>query len=602
MAAGTVVEPIGFVVPPTLSIDDITYSVCRGGCGVADHKPILSGISFTAVGGRMLAIMGGSGAGKTSLLDVLTWRAQQWGKVSGTVTLNSELFTRRCFLNHGVRVSQEPLLWGQLTTRETLQYCAALYRPGLSIAVQAASVNEVLDSFGLESCANVRVGSLWLKGLSGGQKHRLCIAEALMKRPAVMILDEPTSGLDSTAAYEVSRVLQSVARSHNLVVLCTIHQPSHRTYSLFDDCMILARGRVAYCGVRDAALEYISRFDVPAMLPGMSVAEYLLEITNFDFTEPQKVEVLLDAWRPEFSGAPSTATLRRNPACPWSKQFSVLTRRLAMMLLRDPTLYSARWLFALICNAFIAWFYMDVASRAQEQIVPRMFLIAWVIAAPAFMSVIIVAVYMMDFHTLSKELANGMYRKSAYVASSVVLMVPACFALSSFAILPYALIAGCPWAALPTMVVAHATCMFWAESLAELLAVSTPHALVGMAAYMCVMFLSLMQAGLVISIGSIPSVLRWIHYGNPLLLALRAIVTVEFKESAFDGFGIAGELCQSPPAQCFGRNGDQVLDAVSCIFSSFGSDYDPWVDIATSAAVALTFKVGHFIIIELKRF
>eukprot|EP00972_Heterocapsa_arctica_P071790 10602799-Heterocapsa_arctica.AAC.1 len=95
--------------------------------------------------------MGGSGAGKTSLLDVLTLRAGRFGRVEGSVTLNAEPLTRERFLKCASNVLQEPLLWSQLTTGETLRYCAELYGSDTSQVEREQLVEEVLCQTGLKS-------------------------------------------------------------------------------------------------------------------------------------------------------------------------------------------------------------------------------------------------------------------------------------------------------------------------------------------------------------------------------------------------------------------------------------------------------------------
>merc|ERR1719162_1919333 len=151
--------------------------------------------------------------------------------------------------------------------------------------------------------------------------------------------------------------------------------------------------------------------------------------------------------------------------------------------------------------------------------------------APAFMSVIVVAMYATDYHIFKKEIANGMYEKSAYVASQFILMVPGCLILSSCSLLPLYMIVGFSWAALPTILIAHFTCMLWAESLAQLLAACSPHFLLGMVAYIGVMFWAFIQGGTVISVGSITWALRWGSYVSPWFLSLRAMITADFNDS-----------------------------------------------------------------------
>jgi len=588
---------LAFNAPPVLAFDGRMPCGKRGAAG---EKHILSEVSGRAIGGRILAIMGGSGAGKTSLLDVLTLRAAKFGRVTGSVTLNGEPLTPDRFLKSTSYVLQEPLLWSQLTTRETLCYCAELYGSDTSAGEREKLVEDVLNQTGLKSCEHTLVGDMIRKGLSGGQKKRLCIAEALVKRPAMLVLDEPTSALDSASAFEVATLLHNLAKKENILVVCTIHQPSHRIFSLFDDTLILASGRIAYCGPTEAAAEYMASLGMPPMAAGMALPEYLLDVTNPDFTDAGQIDKVLDAWRPqandsESEGAGSMHESSMRGVC---TQTWILCRRLAWMTMRDPMLYAARWLFALLSSIVFSIVYIGARDLTQDQVMPRLMLLGWSIGAPAFMSVIVIAVYAFDFHIFSKELSNGMYQKAPYVVSQTVMMVPSLMLLSLFALLPLFLIVGYSWSGFLQIWLAHFACTLWAECLAQLLAAALPHFMIGMVAYIGVMFVAFLQGGLMISIDSIPWALRWFHFINPWFLAVRAMVTADLTRSTFEGFGHMGEDCGPPPAFCFGRDGSEVLDNLATSLSSFGSDHDPWMDILISVGIALVVKLSQYAFIR----
>lgn len=586
------VSQLSLVRKPVLVFEDISFTLGGG-------KKILQGITGSAQGSRMLAIMGGSGAGKTSFLNVLTLKVK--GQcVQGTIALNGEPLTHKRFLRSAAFVAQEPQLWSTLTTLETLECCAALYGGHMSSKERVELVQEVLIRMGLKSCEHTRVGDLLRKGLSGGQRKRLCIAEALVKQPAMLVLDEPTSALDSTSALEMSQHLQDLAKAANLLVLCTIHQPSHRIFQLFDDTLILAAGRVAYCGhVRDASRHMVS-MGMPPLVAGVSLAEYLLDVTNPDFTEAESVKRLLDAWQPGFPPEASDEPIREFKMRGLGTQTFLLGRRLTKMTMRDPTLYAGRWLFALLANTLFAVVYIDARVRSQEQVLPRMWLLDWCQGAPAFMSVVVIAVYSMDFHIFEKEVSNSMYRPVAYIASQSALMIPSILILSFAALLPIYLIVGYDWDVAPQVWICHASVMLWAECLAQLLAVVMPHYILGMASYIQVLFVAFLLGGNVVSMESVTPALRWISQVNPLFLGLRALTSLDFKGRTFEGFGERGELCHPYPSPCVGREGAEVLDNLGVVFSSFGSEHDPWQDIAQALAVCLALKAGQFLVLWYK--
>lgn len=94
-------------------------------------------------------------------------------------------------------VTQDDILTGTLTVRETIQYAAQLQLPSsLSKADMNNIVEQTILEMGLRTCADTKVGNWHLKGLSGGERRRLSIAVEVLTRPRLMYLDEPTSGLD----------------------------------------------------------------------------------------------------------------------------------------------------------------------------------------------------------------------------------------------------------------------------------------------------------------------------------------------------------------------------------------------------------------------
>ena len=100
-------------------------------------------------------------------------------------------------------VAQEDTLLGSFTTRETLLYTAALTLNVNAIGLKERRdiVASMLADLGLDTCADTRVGDVFIKGLSGGQKRRLSLGLSLISRPGVLLCDEPTSGLDSCSSF-----------------------------------------------------------------------------------------------------------------------------------------------------------------------------------------------------------------------------------------------------------------------------------------------------------------------------------------------------------------------------------------------------------------
>lgn len=152
-------------------------------------------------------------------------------------------------------VTQEDVLLGTLTVRETIKYSAQLRLPTKMSKDEVNSIVEgTIIEMGLQDCADRVIGNWHLRGISGGEKKRLSIALEILTRPHLLFLDEPTSGLDSASAFFVVQTLRNIARDGRTVI-SSIHQPSSEVFALFDDLYLLSSGETVYFGEAKMAVE-----------------------------------------------------------------------------------------------------------------------------------------------------------------------------------------------------------------------------------------------------------------------------------------------------------------------------------------------------------
>lgn len=158
----------------------------------------------------MLAIMGPSGAGKTTLLSLLANKRSQSLEIQGNTLANKKAFSAEEFYNFGAYIYQNDILHEMLTVKETLEFIAKLRIP--DNAESEKRVRKMISTFNLQKCQDTFVGGQFKKGISGGEKKRVCIAVEMISDPALLILDEPTSGLDSSKALSVVRMLRQISK------------------------------------------------------------------------------------------------------------------------------------------------------------------------------------------------------------------------------------------------------------------------------------------------------------------------------------------------------------------------------------------------------
>jgi ABC-type multidrug transport system ATPase subunit len=198
--------------------------------------------NFHEESGNLVGILGGSGVGKTTLLNVLSGiTAPQ----SGEVLINGYNLYSEEGRDHleGVIgfVPQDDLLIEELTVWQNLYYSSKMCLDNLSGSELNELVNRTLSELDLEEIKNLKVGNSLNKVISGGQRKRLNIALELIREPTILFVDEPTSGLSSVDSETVMNLLKEQTDRGKLI-LVNIHQPGSDIYKTFDKIMIIDKG------------------------------------------------------------------------------------------------------------------------------------------------------------------------------------------------------------------------------------------------------------------------------------------------------------------------------------------------------------------------
>ena len=214
-----------------LSGDEIEYTFKNSNNGL---KPF----SFSEDSGRLIGIMGGSGTGKSTLMNILNGKIAPEG---GRLHING--FSLEQASTEGVigYVPQDDLLFEELTVFQNLYFNAKTCFSDFSEELIERTVYKVLEDLDLDDISDLKVGDPLNKTISGGQRKRLNIALELMREPSILFVDEPTSGLSSMDSQIMMMLLKDLARKGKLVV-AIIHQPSSEIFKLFDKLWILDKG------------------------------------------------------------------------------------------------------------------------------------------------------------------------------------------------------------------------------------------------------------------------------------------------------------------------------------------------------------------------
>ncbi|PWN31340.1 uncharacterized protein FA14DRAFT_151646 [Meira miltonrushii] len=382
---------------------------------------ILRGITSYALPGTLNFIIGPSGAGKSSLVDVLAGR-EKVGTVTGKLSWLSKNESHNGFEHRLIAVVDQDdsiNLPGFMTVREALQFAAELSVPeNVPKHERVRIVDETLQKLGLSQIANHRIGDARSRGISGGERRRLSLAVALVGQPKILIADECTSGLDAFSAQKVITALRDLACGINggTTIIATLHQPSSQIFDLADRVILLSRGQTLFDGPPSASLDFCEKSGVPVPR-GHNVADHMLALA---FEGPEHQKHLRDTVLPDDfvqSALPINHGSRGSQTVTtFITQLHALTARSLLMTKREKTGAIAHILGSAIVSVFIGacFFKVKLDLGGFQNRVGSMFVMTILILFSSLSAVVGLAKMRL---LMMRERANGLYSPWSWVAA-----------------------------------------------------------------------------------------------------------------------------------------------------------------------------------------
>ena len=219
-------------------------------------KPVLSGVTGEIRSGTLWGVMGASGAGKSTFMNVLMGSQSHTG---GTTKVNGSPGAISKYKKIIGYVPQDDIVLPELTVRENILHSARIRLPSDWKEDQVqAHVDVLLNCLNLFHVKDSLVGSTAAPVVSGGERKRVSIGMELAAAPMALFLDEPTSGLDSTAASSIIMTLKALSRI-GITVVTIIHQPRHEIFEALDSILLLGEGRTLYLGTQKDVQPYFEQ-------------------------------------------------------------------------------------------------------------------------------------------------------------------------------------------------------------------------------------------------------------------------------------------------------------------------------------------------------
>lgn len=263
---------------------------------------IVKDCSGFAAPGIATYIMGSSGAGKTSLLNILSDRVALINKatLSGDIIINDDIpVNQDTFARYAAYVMQDDVLFSHFTVVEALTFSARL-KLTTPPDQQDKEVLRIIKELGLYHVKDSQIGSVHRKVLSGGERKRCSIGVELVSDPSLIMLDEPTSGLDSFKARSICKLLHDLARRKGKTIVSTIHSPSSEAFFYFDRLILMADGYTVFQGDALESMQYFRdcKFQVPKRC---NPADFFMKVLDIKYPKQQddldKLELLNRTYR-----------------------------------------------------------------------------------------------------------------------------------------------------------------------------------------------------------------------------------------------------------------------------------------------------------------
>ncbi|TMX00544.1 hypothetical protein EJD97_000623 [Solanum chilense] len=437
--------------PLTMTFHNVNYFVDMpkemSSEGIPDKKlQLLSNVSGVFSPGVLTALVGSSGAGKTTLMDCLAGRKTS-GHIEGDIRISGYPKIQETFARISGYVEQNDIHSPQVTVFESLWFSSYLRLPKeVNEKQRQEFVEEVMELVELDSLRHALVGLPGRSGLSTEQRKRLTIAVELVANPSIVFMDEPTSGLDARAAAIVMRTVRNTVDTGRTVV-CTIHQPSIEIFEAFDELLLMKRGgQVIYGGkLGEKSQIMINYFQsihgIPPIPSGYNPATWMLEISTSaaeaklgeDFAtiyrnseQYRQVEALIERLSvPPENSEPMGFTSKYSQGA--MSQFKICLWKQNLVYWRNPSYNFMRLFFTTMCALLLGSLFWDVGSKrdsSQNLFVVMAALYASVLFLGGNNATSVQPVLSIERTVFYRERAAGMYSPLPYAVAQGIIEIP----------------------------------------------------------------------------------------------------------------------------------------------------------------------------------
>ncbi|KAF1982123.1 hypothetical protein K402DRAFT_397857 [Aulographum hederae CBS 113979] len=466
-------QGLGAAIQPTtgdifLGLPRFLKSLFANGPRQAAGKPplrtILNDFSGCIKPGEMLLVLGQPGAGCSTFLKVLGNQRFGYENIEGDVTYggtDAETM-RKKYKSEVLYQPEDDIHFATLKVQDTLQFALKTRTPGKDSRNEGESRKDYVSEFlrvitklfWIEHTMGTKVGNEFVRGVSGGEKKRVSIAEAMITKASTQCWDNSTRGLDSSTALEYVSSLRSLTNMTNISTSVALYQAGESLYNRFDKVVLIHEGQCCYFGKTEEAADYFKNLGF-VQPERWTTADFLTSVTDqherhvaegYEDRIPRSPEQFGDMFRKsetaqrnlkeieefeeetkklveERHAAQTKATKKKNYTISFPQQVMACTKRQFLVMIGDRQSLAGKWGGILFQALIVGSLFYDLPPTAQGAF-PRGGVLFFMLLFNALLALAELTAAFESRPILLKHKTFAFYRPSAYAIAQTVVDVP----------------------------------------------------------------------------------------------------------------------------------------------------------------------------------
>jgi ATP-binding cassette subfamily G (WHITE) protein 2 (SNQ2) len=430
-------------------------------------RELLSDFNGCIKPGEMLLVLGKPGSGCSTFLKVLGNQRFGYEDVQGDVTYGGTDAKKMAkdFRGEVLYNPEDDLHYATLTVKQTLQFALKTRTPGKESRNEGESRRDyvreflrvVTKLFWIEHTLGTKVGNEFVRGVSGGEKKRVSIAEAMITRASVQMWDNSTRGLDASTALEYVQSIRSLTNMAHVSTAVALYQAGETLYECFDKVLLIDEGKCLYFGPAEKAKEYFQHlgFDCPDR---WTTADFLTSVSDEhersiregweqriprsaeQFAEAYKksaayqqnledmreFETHLEEQRRERLANTSKKNQKKNYTLPFYQQVWACTQRQFLIVYGDKASLIGKWGGIVFQGLIVGSLFYDLPKTSQG-VFTRGGVLFFVLLFNALLALAEMTAAFASKPILLKHKSFSFYRPAAYAVAQTVVDIPLVF-------------------------------------------------------------------------------------------------------------------------------------------------------------------------------